>query len=168
MWLPLEKALGSLCLVSSRLFAPCRLPFANSAFFFSFTVINRNHEHNNLNILSLSNKSPKLEWSWEASIYFFSNVNILVLVNFPLRTVSYVRTASYIFWWIIFFNINLFYRSSCHGTEETNPTSTPEDVGLNSGLTQWVGDLVLLWAVVEVEDMAQIPHCCGWGIGQQL
>ena len=29
------------------------------------------------------------------------------------------------------------------GAAETNPTSTHEDVGLNPGLTQWVGDPVL-------------------------
>ena len=29
---------------------------------------------------------------------------------------------------------------SCHGTVETNPTSTREDAGLIPGLTQWVRD----------------------------
>ena len=35
-------------------------------------------------------------------------------------------------------------------------------------LTQWVKDPALPWAVVQVEDMAQILCCCGCGIGQQL
>ena len=35
--------------------------------------------------------------------------------------------------------------SSLRGATETNPTRIHEDVGLIPGLTQWVGDLVLLW-----------------------
>ena len=36
------------------------------------------------------------------------------------------------------------YGNSHCGTEEMNPTSIHEDVGLCAGLAQWVGDLVLL------------------------
>ena len=39
-------------------------------------------------------------------------------------------------------------RSSHYGTAEMNPTSVHEDAGLIPGLTQWVKDLALLWAVV--------------------
>ena len=46
--------------------------------------------------------------------------------------------------------------SSYCGSVETNPTSIHKDAGLIPGLNQWVGDA------------AQIPHCYGCGVGQQL
>ena len=51
---------------------------------------------------------------------------------------------------------------------ETNLTRNQEVVGLILGLTQWVKDPVLLRAVMQVADEAQIQHCCGCGVGQQL
>ena len=38
----------------------------------------------------------------------------------------------------------------------------------NPGLTQWVKDLTLLWAVLYVAEAAQILHCCGCSVGWQL
>ena len=49
-----------------------------------------------------------------------------------------------------------------------NLTSNHEDVGLIPDLAQWVEDLALPQAVAQVTDVAQIWHCCGCGVGQQL
>ena len=56
----------------------------------------------------------------------------------------------------------------CCGAVEMNLTSIHQDVGLIPGLTRQVKDLLLLWAVVQVADEAQILHCCGCGTGWQL
>ena len=49
-----------------------------------------------------------------------------------------------------------------------NPTSVREDVGSIPGLLQWVKDLVLLQAVVEVTDLVWSWRCSGCGVGWQL
>ena len=54
------------------------------------------------------------------------------------------------------------------GEAETNPAGLDEDAGSIPGLTQWVADLVLLWAVVWVTDVAWICCGCDCGCGQQL
>ena len=58
--------------------------------------------------------------------------------------------------------------SSHHATVETNLTSIHEDEGLIPDLAQWVKNPVLLWAVVQVADVAQVLRCCGCGVGQWL
>ena len=58
-------------------------------------------------------------------------------------------------------------RNSHCGTVEANPTRNPEVAILIPGLTQWVKDLVLPWAVVYVANTAWKQPCCGCGVGLQ-
>ena len=58
--------------------------------------------------------------------------------------------------------------SSHRGSEEMNLTSMPGDAGVTPGLTQWVKDPAVLWAVVQVTDATWIWCCYGCGAGWQL
>ena len=50
----------------------------------------------------------------------------------------------------------------------TNPTRNHEVTGSTPGLTQWVKDPALLWAVLYVTGAARILCCCGCGVGWWL
>ena len=60
-----------------------------------------------------------------------------------------------------------FVGSSCCGSAETNLTSIHKDASLIPDLAQWVKDLALLQATVQVTEVAQI-WCCGCGIAAAL
>ena len=57
---------------------------------------------------------------------------------------------------------NLTSGSSHCGAVEKNLTNIREDVGLIPGLAQWLGDLVLLRAVVWIEDSARMLWLWLW------
>ena len=59
-------------------------------------------------------------------------------------------------------------RSSHRGSVEMNLTGYYGGADSIPGLAQWVGDLVMPWAVVWVAEVAWIWHCCGCGVGQQM
>ena len=50
----------------------------------------------------------------------------------------------------------------------TNPTRNHEVAGSIPGLAQWVKGAAWPAGVVSVAAAAQIPHCCGSGVGWQL
>ena len=98
----------------------------------------------------------------------------IVLIKFP---VLYSRSLFPIYFYIVvciyqsqppnlsflphilpLLKISLFWGSFHHGSAETNLTTIHEDTVSIPGLTKWVKDPMLLWAVVQVEDAAWIWH----------
>ena len=69
--------------------------------------------------------------------------------------------------YVIFIETVVIGSSRC-GAMETNMTCIHEDAGLSPDPAQRVGGPVLLGAVAQVTDAAQIPRCCGCGVGWQL
>ena len=64
--------------------------------------------------------------------------------------------------------IRFMLQRSRGGSAVMNPISIHEDMGLILGLDQWLTDLVLLGAVVQITDAVQSWCCCGCGIRWQL
>ena len=64
--------------------------------------------------------------------------------------------------------IDLIKKSSLCGSAVMNPTNIHEDACWIPGLSQWVKDLALLLAVVQVEDAPWNLSCCDCGTGRQL
>ena len=116
-----------------------------------------------------------LEYSWFTMLYLFqvySKMNRLCIYMYSLFFPIWVIRN----YWVVFLRLYsrslliMYFRSSHRGATETNLTRNHEIASSIPGLTQWVKDPVLPWAVVKVTEVAQIRHCCGSGIGweQQL
>ena len=78
-----------------------------------------------------------------------SSKDLYILILKPVNTTRYDK---------VFVDVtkNLEMGSSHDGAAETNLTRNHELVGLILGLAQWVKDLALPWAVLQVEGAVQI------------
>ena len=65
-------------------------------------------------------------------------------------------------------NVTVGISKETHGEFPLRLSGDEPDSGLIAGLAQWAKDPALLWAVVQVADVAQIPRGCGRGVGRQL
>ena len=85
------------------------------------------------------------------------------LIGSPIESIISLSGG---FWWLS--RLRIWCWSSHCGSVEMNLTSIHWHAGSIPGFAQWVEYLALPWAVVWIEEEAQIRRCCGCGVGRRL